>query len=145
MAILAAHNMSYKPTQTLAQAPSRAAMHFAIRQFFADKGVMEVTTPILSHAGNTDTFIESVAAHFHQSGKLATGYLHTSPEFAMKRLLAACLASLLVNKISEWQCDLVVMGTHGFSGVKHLLMGSVAQDVIRQAGVPVLILRVAAP
>ena len=89
MAILAAHNMSYKPTQTLAQAQSRAAMLFAIRQFFADKGVMEVTTPILSNAGNTDTFIESVAAHFHQSGKLATGYLHTSPEFAMKRLLAA--------------------------------------------------------
>lgn len=52
------------------------------------------------------------------------------------------VASLLVSKIADWQCELVVMGTHGFSGVKHLLMGSVAQDVIKQAGVPVMILRV---
>ena len=53
------------------------------------------------------------------------------------------VASLLVHKLEEWECDLVVMGTHGFSGVKHLLMGSVAQDVIRQAGVPVTVIRVA--
>lgn len=80
--------MTYQPTQTLAQAKSRAKMLADIRRFFDDKGVMEVSTPILSNAGNTDTFIESVTATFHQSGKSTTGYLHTSPEFAMKRLLA---------------------------------------------------------
>lgn len=75
--------------QSLANAQKRAKLLATIRQFFADKGVLEVTTPILSHAGNTDVFIESVSANFHQSGKATTGYLHTSPEFAMKRLLAA--------------------------------------------------------
>ena len=72
-------------------------------------------------------------------------YADVQAEHTVLEAVGEKVASLLVSKISEWQCDLVVMGTHGFSGVKHLLMGSVAQDVIRQAGIPVLILRVAAP
>jgi len=35
--------------------------------------------------------------------------------------------------------DLVVMGTHGYTGVKHVLLGSVAERVIRHAAVPVLV------
>lgn len=37
--------------------------------------------------------------------------------------------------------DLVVMGTHGRSGLEHLLMGSVTEKVIRHAPVPVLVVR----
>lgn len=37
--------------------------------------------------------------------------------------------------------DLVVMGTHGRSGIRHLLMGSVTEKVIRHAPVPVLVVR----
>lgn len=80
--------MTYQPTQSLIHAQQRAALLAKIRQFFADKGVLEVSTPLLSHAGNTDVFIDSVSVNFHQAGKATTGYLHTSPEFAMKRLLA---------------------------------------------------------
>lgn len=89
MVIRVIHNMTYQPTQTLAQAQSRATMLSDIRKFFTDKGIMEVTTPILSNSGNTDVFIESVTTYFHQAGIPTVGYLHTSPEFAMKRLLAA--------------------------------------------------------
>ncbi|MDO5652114.1 MAG: EF-P lysine aminoacylase EpmA [Moraxella sp.] len=73
---------------TLELAQKKAAMLHSIRQFFITKGVLEVSTPILSHHGNTDVFIESIKANFHHHGKPITGYLHTSPEFAMKRLLA---------------------------------------------------------
>ena len=38
---------------------------------------------------HTDVFIESVSVNFHQQGQPKIGYLHTSPEFAMKRLLAS--------------------------------------------------------
>ncbi|MFB6348248.1 EF-P lysine aminoacylase EpmA [Moraxella sp. ZJ142] len=79
----------YAPTMSLANAQKKAELLGKIRQFFAERKVLEVTTPILSHAGNTDVYIESVAANFHDQGKLTTGYLHTSPEFAMKRLLAS--------------------------------------------------------
>lgn len=41
----------------------------------------------------------------------------------------------------ELQADLIVVGTHGRSGLSHLLMGSVAESVLREALVPVLCVR----
>ena len=80
---------SYAPTMTLAMAQQRAQLMSAIRHFFATRQVLEVQTPLLSQAGNTDTFLQSVAAHVTYQDKPCTYYLHTSPEFAMKRLLAS--------------------------------------------------------
>ena len=80
---------SYAPTMTLAIAQQRAQLMSVIRQFFATRQVLEVQTPLLSQAGNTDTFLQSVAAHVTYQDKPCTYYLHTSPEFAMKRLLAS--------------------------------------------------------
>ncbi|MGH8123666.1 MAG: EF-P lysine aminoacylase EpmA [Rudaea sp.] len=69
----------------------RAQLYALIRQFFAERNVLEVETPILSAAGNTDPNIESCVAHF--SGHVDAGapqrYLRTSSEFPQKRLLAA--------------------------------------------------------
>lgn len=80
---------SYAPTMTLAMAQQRAQLMSVIRQFFATRQVLEVQTPLLSQAGNTDTFLQSVAAQVTYQDKPCTYYLHTSPEFAMKRLLAS--------------------------------------------------------
>ena len=82
-------NLSYAPTMTLAMAQQRAQFMSVIRQFFATRQVLEVQTPLLSQAGNTDTFLQSVAAQVTYQDKPCTYYLHTSPEFAMKRLLAS--------------------------------------------------------
>lgn len=78
----------FAPTLSLPLAIARGQMLAQIRHFFAQKNVLEIQTPILSHAGNTDVYIQSVQTWFHQAGKPTTGYLHTSPEFAMKRVLA---------------------------------------------------------
>ncbi len=51
------------------------------------------------------------------------------------------VANLLAGKAKEFNCDLIVMGTHGFSGVMHLLMGSVAEGVLRQADMPIMLVR----
>ena len=88
---------------------------------------------------------DSAKAVFERAEPIMAEYADVKAEHTVLEAVGEKVASLLVSKITDWQCDLVVMGTHGFSGVKHLLMGSVAQDVIRQAGIPVLILRVAAP
>ena len=80
---------SYAPTMTISMAQKRAQFMSAIRQFFATRHVLEVQTPLLSQAGNTDTFLQSVAAQVTYQDKPCTYYLHTSPEFAMKRLLAS--------------------------------------------------------
>jgi lysyl-tRNA synthetase class 2 len=56
-----------------------------VRAFFSHKKILEVDTPILSHAAPIDTHIEVMAIPFQNGEK---GFLHTSPEYAMKRLLA---------------------------------------------------------
>lgn len=64
-----------------------------IRAFFAAAGVMEVETPILSHAGATDPALASLSLSSGRSGVGSgadrTLFLQTSPEFPMKRLLAS--------------------------------------------------------
>ena len=86
--------VSYAPMMSIAMAQQRAQMLADIRQFFAQRQVLEVQTPLLSQAGNTDTFLQSVAAQVTYLDKPRTYYLHTSPEFAMKRLLASWQRSI---------------------------------------------------
>lgn len=66
----------------------RADLYALIRRFFADRGVLEVETPILSSGANTDPNIQSFSTRFsgRDSGER---WLRTSSEFAQKRLLAA--------------------------------------------------------
>ena len=80
--------MAYERGASLDTLRQRAAMLGATRAFFAARGVLEVETPALSSAGVTDPAIESIAARARSLGP-APQYLQTSPEFAMKRLLAA--------------------------------------------------------
>lgn len=69
----------------------RAALYRLIRDFFAERGVLEVETPILSEAGNTEPNIESFTAAFNGPAAARPGprWLRTSPEYPLKRLLAA--------------------------------------------------------
>jgi len=58
-----------------------------VREFFASRGVLEVETPTLSAGAVSDPQIESLATRV--AGMTGSSYLSTSPEYAMKRLLAA--------------------------------------------------------
>ena len=51
------------------------------------------------------------------------------------------IAGLLVAEAERWPADIVVLGTHGRTGLAHLLMGSVAEGVISACTRPVLLLR----
>ena len=81
----------WQPTTTLAMLQNRAKLLNNIRQFFAERQVLEVETPLLSHATVTDPHLHSFQTHYYsdKSNCKQTFYLQTSPEFAMKRLLAA--------------------------------------------------------
>lgn len=83
--------IDWRPTATHEALKLRAALYALIRGFFAARNVLEVETPVLSQAGNTDANIESFALDF--SGPKAAGaprrWLRTSPEYPLKRLLAA--------------------------------------------------------
>ena len=80
---------TYQPTCSIDALKARAEMYHKIRQFFAERNVLEVETPVLSQAGVTDVHLASVQVQRHIYGKVNTQYLQTSPEFPMKRLLAS--------------------------------------------------------
>lgn len=73
---------SWRPSASIETLRARAQLLARIRAFFATRGVMEVDTPVVSAHATVDCHIESL--------RTADGrWLHTSPEFPMKRLLAA--------------------------------------------------------
>jgi len=76
----------WRPAASLTTLRTRARMLAAAREYFSDEGVIEVDTALLSRAAVTDIHLESVPATVAGVGPM---YLHTSPEYAMKRLLAA--------------------------------------------------------
>jgi lysyl-tRNA synthetase class 2 len=69
----------------------RAALYQLIRQFFIERNVLEVETPMLSAAGNTEPNIESFTTVFtgHVDAGARERWLRTSAEYPLKRLLAA--------------------------------------------------------
>jgi lysyl-tRNA synthetase class 2 len=81
----------WHPTAPLANLKARAELLKRLRAFFAMRDVMEVSTPVLATAGVTDPFIDNFTSSFEHgtTGQDETLYLQTSPEYAMKRLLAA--------------------------------------------------------
>ncbi len=79
----------WEPTATIKTLKKRARILQKIRAFFEDRNIVEVETPQLSEFSITDPAIESMSVNYVCDAKKRTGFLQTSPEFAMKRLLAA--------------------------------------------------------
>lgn len=78
----------WRPSAGVAAARRRATALRRARRFFDERNVLEVETPILSHAGVTDPHIDNVSALLSVA-RGAACYLRTSPEYALKRLLCA--------------------------------------------------------
>ena len=75
---------NWRPGASRLAVEARARLLADIRHFFSDRKVMEVETPVLSKAANSDPNISNIS-----SDSSRKKYLRTSPEYAMKRLLAS--------------------------------------------------------
>ncbi len=62
-------------------------------------------------------------------------------KFVILEVLAQRICDAINEEAKRWPADLVVIGTHGRHGFNHLLLGSVAEGVIRLATKPVLVIR----
>lgn len=82
---------SWQPSAPIANLLKRAAILAEIRRFFADRGVLEVETPAMSQATVTDVHLVPFQTQFvgPNAADGMTLYMMTSPEYHMKRLLAA--------------------------------------------------------
>lgn len=79
--------INWKPSATLAALHARAALNRSIREFFIETDALEVELPILNHAPVSDMNIEPI--EIAATDSMPRLYLHTSPEYSMKRLLCA--------------------------------------------------------
>jgi elongation factor P--(R)-beta-lysine ligase len=81
---------AWRPVATRTMLETRATLLARVRCFFAARNVLEVDTPLVVNAGVTDLHIHSARVVFVDAPHTAPPYfIHTSPEYAMKRLLAA--------------------------------------------------------
>lgn len=102
--------MSWRPAASLATLRLRAELLAETRAFFADRNVLEVDTPALSVAATTEPAIASFVTDYNGPGGERRLYLHSSPELAMKRLLAAGSGSIY---------QLAKVFRNGEAGVRH--------------------------
>lgn len=77
--------MNWQPSATVDALRKRADILRTLRDFFYQRHITEVETPLLCVAGTTDAYLDSITATINHEIR----YLQTSPEYAMKRLLAA--------------------------------------------------------
>lgn len=105
--------MSYwQPSASIERLRARADIIDQIRRFFADRQVLEVDTPALSRAAVSDPHLFPFVTPFEPEGggERSLLYLHTSPEYPMKRLLAAGSGAI-------WQ--LCKVFRNGETGTRH--------------------------
>lgn len=96
MTSLVGEDSQWPPSCSLSALRARAKMLSAIRRFFEARGVLEVETPLMGHAAGSDPHLDPFVTAFRLPGRSRATplYLQTSPEFAMKRLLAAGSGSI---------------------------------------------------
>ncbi|AFU20176.1 elongation factor P--(R)-beta-lysine ligase [Actinobacillus suis] len=89
-------NVEWKPTASIQNLIKRSQIMAEIRQFFKDRGVLEVETPALSEFSVTDVHLSTFSTQFLSpfASEAKTLHLMTSPEYHMKRLLAAGSGSI---------------------------------------------------
>ncbi len=88
-------SLHWQPTADLNTLRLRAKVYAIIRQFFAERNIWEVDTPLLAQTSVTACYIDSFALnYFSADSPNKILYLQTSPEYAMKRLLAAGSGSI---------------------------------------------------
>jgi nucleotide-binding universal stress UspA family protein len=95
-------------------------------------------------ATNVGELLMSLASAGEQilaDAKLAAQSRGLSVETAVHHCTAGRVCDVIIEEACAWPCDLIVIGTHGRRGPGRLLLGSDAEQVLRRASVPVLLVR----
>lgn len=79
------NNIAWQPSASIEALRQRALILTRIRHFFNTRGYLEVETPVMARFGITDVYLSNIKAFFRNQPYC----LQTSPEYHMKRLLAA--------------------------------------------------------
>jgi len=128
---------------------SKTALDFALEEFADDAiTVLNVIDPIdagynapVGMPGGSEEWYENAR---EQSESLFEGAQETADEYGVTLNTATEMgrpATVIVEYADEEDVDQILMGSHGRSGVSRILLGSVAETVVRRATVPVTVVR----
>ena len=130
---------------------SEAALKYGkemARVFGASLHVVHIMEDLLAHAWSAEVYVASMPNLREEIEREATDRLAamvTDDERRLLRVTTALVAGSPFLEIIRYakanQIDLIVMGTHGRGPVAHMLLGSVAEKVVRKAPCPVLTVR----
>ncbi len=132
--------------------PSEAALRYGralARSFAASLDVVHVVEDLFAHAWGAETYAASAPALQAEIERQAEGQLLRLVTDRDRRELHARPVLLhgrspvveIVAYATRENIDLIVLGTHGRGAIAHLLLGSVAENVVRRAPCPVLTVR----
>ena len=79
-----------------------------------------------------------IEAASRRMNKFADEHLGRSDQHALTKVLVGTPADEIVRYADDQEAAMIVMSTHGYSGVKHFVLGSAAEAVLRQASCPVV-------
>ncbi len=88
----------------------------------------------ITQADEASAYLEEIAKHGFPAKVKVDVHVHTA---AVKDIPA----SIVEHAITEFQPDLIVMCTHGSGGMRDLLYGSIAQQVVAQGSTPLLLIK----
>ena len=123
--------------------PATAALEVAIsmaEEYGAELSLLHVCEPLMVMAGEGFPQIPPNDAE-EALARLNSIEVPLPPGRLFRHLVVGEPAAEIVREANEGSCDLIVMGTHGRTGLNRLLMGSVAEGVSRHAPCPVLTVR----
>ncbi|MEA3332468.1 MAG: universal stress protein [Pseudomonadota bacterium] len=126
---------------------SRSALRYAVeicRNFKASLHILSVVEDIPSYAYLEvgSEFISQVQETVRQEVVQCSGYCETSGIVCDGEIRHGVPYEEIIKYAKEIDADLIVMSTHGHTGLSHILLGSVAEKIVRYAPCPVLTTRV---
>ena len=125
---------------------SRNAMKYAVEicnQFGAELYLLTVIekAPSFVTAELSQHFFEQAETALRKEVQSCSGYCETSGLKCRGEVRSGVVFEEIVAYAEEMDADLIVMSTHGRSGLSHVLLGSVAERVVRRAPCPVMTIR----
>ena len=135
--ILCPTDFSASAEHAMQYAIAIAERHAAIVEllYVTAPSTYELDSSLEGNATN-ETFDKELHGHLDE---LASS-IETNVQIETK-LISGIAYAEIVNRAKIWPADLIIIGTHGRTGMKHMLIGSVAEKVVRSASCPVCTIR----
>jgi nucleotide-binding universal stress UspA family protein len=106
-----------------------------------DASLVMNSAALASNVGELLVSLAQAGEEILAAGKLRAKARNLSVETELRHCQTGRVADVIVDEAKQWPADLLVLGTHGRRGAGRLLLGSDAEQVLRSAPVPVLLVR----